>query len=207
MAFHDDRLPEDIARGYKGGPGFKTAIVTLLSGYEQRNITRAKARQRFSPQYPLSFTQAAIVRAFFYARRGAGHSFRHKDWMDYKLGDTLTDTYQTIGTGDGVETNFQIFKRYSSGGIDYDRTLDKIVAGTTRVWVDGVEQVAGWTVGLLTGIVNFSVAPSGSPAPVISVLCEFDTAVRFDTDDFPGDMLQMDIEAVGVIPLIEVFGE
>ena len=39
MAFHEIRFPDDIAYGASGGPEFATTIVTMASGFEQRNIT------------------------------------------------------------------------------------------------------------------------------------------------------------------------
>ena len=35
--FDDVRLPEDIERGTMGGPMFKTTVITMASGKEQRN--------------------------------------------------------------------------------------------------------------------------------------------------------------------------
>ena len=207
MAFHNIRLPDGIGRGFSGGPRFQTAVVKLLSGYESRNANRAKARASYNASYPFDLDQWQTITAFFYARGGKANSFRFKDWGDFKLGDTFTDTYQEIGVGDGVETDFQIYKRYSSGGIDYDRDLTKIVSNTTRVWVDAVEAVGGWSVNLLSGILSFSVAPGGSPAPSIGVLCEFDVPVRFDTDELNVNMTTQYVANVPAVPLIEVFGE
>lgn len=205
MAFHDVRLPESIARNYVGGRGFLTVIVPILSGFEARDIKWSIARGRWRLGFPLDEDQYETVTAFFYCRSGRGHSFRLKNWHDYKLGDDGTDTYQSIGTADGIEVDFQIYKRYSSGGINYDHTLTKMVAGTVRVWVDDVEQVSGWTVDLLTGIVTFSVAPADTLD--VAVLCEFDTPVRFDVDDLEVNMLIEPLASIPSLPIIEVKGE
>ena len=47
MAFHEIRFPDDIAYGASGGPEFATTIVTMASGYEQRNINWQAARGRW----------------------------------------------------------------------------------------------------------------------------------------------------------------
>ena len=74
--------------------------------------------------------------AFFRARRGKAYGFRFKDWTDYKV------TGELLGTGDDVKTQFQLAKRYPSGSLIEVRTITKPVAGTVRVYKDGVEQVS-----------------------------------------------------------------
>jgi hypothetical protein len=80
--------------------------------------------------------------AFFRARKGKAYGFRFKDWTDYKA------TSQLIGTGDGAIKTFQLVKRYPSGSVVEVRTITKPIAGTVRVYKDGVEQLSGLVGGL-----------------------------------------------------------
>ena len=92
--------------------------------------------------------------AFFRARRGKAYGFRFKDWTDYKA------TGQLLGTGDDALTQFQLVKHYPSGSVIEVRTITKPVAGTVKVYLDGVEQLSGWSVDTTTGLVTFSTAPA-----------------------------------------------
>lgn len=204
MAFHDVRLPTGVERGATGGPRFKTTLLALGSGFELRDPTWAQTRGVWDIGYSARSDILTLreVRDFFYCRRGRAHSFRFKDWADYIIGVPDTDTDQTIGTGDGSTTAFQINKRYISGNIQFSRTITKPVEGTMRVFLTSVEQFSGFSVDFATGIITFSPAPSNL-VPV-GVICNYDAAARFDTDQLN---LSMTLEVVGTVPnitLVEV---
>jgi uncharacterized protein (TIGR02217 family) len=103
-----------------------------------------------------SIKQAQIdeLIAFFRARRGRAYSFRFKDWTDY------TATGQLLGTGDDAKTQFQLVKEYPSGSVIEVRTITKPVAGTVEVYLDGLKQLAGWSVDTITGLVTFGIPPA-----------------------------------------------
>jgi hypothetical protein len=136
--FHEVRFPDNIAYGATGGPEFATTVVATGSGHEKRNVNWAEARGRWDVASGLK-KQAQIdeLIAFFRARRGKAYGFRFKDWTDYKA------TGQLLGTGDDVLV----------------RTITKPVAGTVKVYLDGVEQLSGWSVDTTTGLVTFGTAP------------------------------------------------
>jgi uncharacterized protein (TIGR02217 family) len=187
MAFHDLRLPEFIEQGASGGPRFKTTVFTLNSGFEQRNQDWADSRGEWDISYGfLEMENEEIdetihtVLAFFYARRGALHSFRFKDWSDFELGTTVVPV--TIGTGDGGSTTFQLFKTYEPGSYEYARTLTKPVTGTLKVYLDGTlkTETTHYTVDYTTGAIEFLAAPGVDV--VVAASCEFDFHVRFADD-------------------------
>lgn len=183
MAFHDVRLPEDVEKGAKGGPRFKTDILDLASGREKRNIAWQYTRGEWDLSYGMDTkSNHEAVLAFWYARQGRAHSFRFKDWTDYQIGTDSLDLPQEIATGDGSTTSFQIVRRYTSGTYTFSRPVTRPVAGTVRVFLDDVEQLSGWTVDVDTGLITFSSAPTASPDQSIGVVCEFDVPVRFDID-------------------------
>lgn len=214
MAFHDTRLPVDIERGALGGPGFKTEITPLGSGKEQRNIDWARTRGEWDIGYGLMAQDSELLeatidalQAFFYTREGRAHTFRFKDWSDFRVGDYLnpTTSNQSIGTGDGDETVFQPFKRYSDGGIDYDRPLTHLVSGRVVVLLDDVVQTEGvdYTVSLTTGIITFiSDAPGGGVD--VQIALEFDVPVRFDTDRLQLNLTMFERGSWENIPIVEV---
>lgn len=179
MAFHDVRLPTDIERGAQGGPGFKTTVLSLSSGYEKRNIDWERTRGKWDISYGLdSKANQEAVLAFFYARQGRAHSFRFKDWTDFEIGESGSP--QEIATADGMQTQFQIVRRYTSGAYTFSRAITRPVSGTVQIYVNGMLQGGGVSVDVDTGVITFVSAPS--MGDTIEVICEFDVPVRFDTD-------------------------
>ena len=58
--------------------------------------------------------------------------------------------------------------------------MTKPVGGTVKVYLDSVEQVAGWSVDTTTGLITFGAAPAAGVE--VTSDFEFDVPVRFDTD-------------------------
>jgi uncharacterized protein (TIGR02217 family) len=206
MAFHEDRFPDNISRGARGGPERRTQIVELASGDEERNASWANSRRRYDVAYGIRRADdlAAVV-AFFEARNGRLHGFRYKDWADYKSSlpsQPLTPTDQLIGTGTGAVTSFALLKHYTSGAQAWTRAIAKPVAGSVRVALGGVEQMSGWNADTTTGAVSFDTAPGAGVT--ITAGFAFDVPVRFDTDTLD---VTLDIERLGSItsiPLLEI---
>lgn len=175
MAFHDIRFPDEISYGATGGPEFQTSIVMVKSGQESRNQNWSQSRIKWDISTAIrDRADLNQLVAFFRAREGRAHGFRFKDWTDF------TGTQQNIGTGNGVITAFQLTKTYNDGLITKVRTITKPVTGTVRIYLNGVEQFSGFTVGVTTGIVTFTVAPGAGV--VVTATYEFDIPARFDND-------------------------
>lgn len=212
MAFHDVRLPEQIERGSQGGPRFRTSVLTLSSGFERRNIDWENSRAAFSAGYGIQ-TKADFseVLEFFYARQGRAHSFRFKDWSDFEI------TAQVIGSTDGATNQYQLFKTYTSGGIEFDRTLTKPVENSFTATVDGVSRTVEYNTGptgptairinTLTGVVALNSTDAATTGLAIEVTGEFDIPVRFDTDQIDINMQTFDAGAIPELGIIEVRGE
>ena len=288
MTFHDTRLPVDVERGALGGPGFKTTVTPLGSGKEQRNIDWARTRAEFDIGYGLMDQDSVLLEAtidallaFFYTREGKAHTFRFKDWSDFKIGDwqnpttsnqsiatggtsvtltattisfTSTDTIAdsgnnlaqflaadyieivgsasndgtflisttsagTITVPSGITTESAgasvtitllretdvILKRYSDGGINYDRPITHLVSGRVVVLKDNVVQTEGvnYTVGLLTGIITWLAGFWPAVGVDIQVALEFDIPMRFDTDQLKLNLLMFRRGSWQNIPLVE----
>ena len=208
MNFHEVRFPTDIALGSTGGPERRTEIATLGSGFEERNSPWAHSRRRFDAGSGVkTLDDLHNVIAFFEARQARLYGFRWKDRADFKSvapSATVGFADQTIGTGDGVATTFQLTKAYTSGSQTYTREIKKPVAGTVRIGVDGVEKLEAtdWTVDTETGIITFVAAP----ADTLSVTAgfEFDVPVRFDTDRLDINLANFNAGEIPSIPIVEV---
>lgn len=197
MAFVEVQFPADIAYGSSGGPEYATDIVASQSGYEQRNVNWEQARARYNVAHGVKTkAQLDALIAFFRARKGRAHGFRFKDWTDYQA------TAESLGTGDGVTTQFQLMKRYVSGAVTELRTITKPVSGTVQIYKNAVLQSSGVSVNTTTGVVTFTAAPAIGQA--ITATYQFDVPVRFDTDKLSASLDAYGIHSWLDIPLVEV---
>ena len=206
MTFHEIRFPTAIAFHSSAGPERKTEIVTLGSGFEERNAVWANSRRRFDAGYGVkSLDDLAAVIAFFEARNGRLTAFRFKDWSDFKSSAPAlvpTPLDQAIGTGDGHTSTFQLQKLYASGPASWTRAIKKPVAGTVRVAVSGSERTSGFSVDTTSGLVTFATAPAAGAA--VTAGFEFDTPARFDSDTLSVNLTNFRAGDIAHIPLIEV---
>lgn len=203
-AFHDDLFPLDIALDAEGGPVRRTDIVTLVSGREERNATRAHSRRRYNAGLGVrTFADLDRLIAFFEARRGRLHAFRFRDPFDHKScasDQSPSGDDQLLGEGDGATTTFQLVKRYESGGASYVRPIGKPVAGSVIVHADGAPVAA--TTDDTTGLVTLASPPAAGV--VITAGFLFDTPVRFDIDSLQINMASFEAGFAPAVPLIEV---
>jgi uncharacterized protein (TIGR02217 family) len=208
-AFHEVLFPCDIALGSRGGPERRTDIVTLRSGYEERNSIWANSRRRYNAGYGLrdkDDAKFAAVVQFFEERRGRLYGFRWRDRFDMSSAPTpgvvVTPLDQQIGTGDGATTAFQLVKTYGATFAPYARTIKKPVAGSVRIAVNGVELTSGWTVDATSGIVAFAAAPASGA--IVKAGFQFDVPVRFDVDYLEIDYTTWKAGQIPNIPVIEI---
>ena len=213
MAQYEHRLPTDVERAAVGGPRFRTNLLARKSGFEQRNIDWSKVRGawelagRFMDLEDASaVSDLHDLRDLFMAQQGRAHGFRFKDFTDFEIGDYLTPTtdWQSIGTGDAAKVAFQVFKRYTFGAVSYDRDIKKLVSGRAVFLLDGVVKAdpGDYGVDLDTGIVTWVSAPGGGVD--VQVACEFDVAVRFDTDHLQIGLDPGSVGQVSSIPIVEL---
>lgn len=205
--FHNERLPEDVERGVRGGPMFNTTILPFSSGAEKRNINWSRARGEWNAGYGIQTKeQFQQVLSFFYTKQGQAHSFRFKDWADFEIGNAATDTPQTIGTGDAAQTVFPVVRRYATASFTFDRVLERYNASpAARVFLDGIEQFSGFTLQPDSATVTFTSPPGGGV--LVGVICEFDVIVRFATDKLDISLETFDAGFIPEVPIIEVRDE
>ncbi|MBK4217852.1 DUF2460 domain-containing protein [Paracoccus caeni] len=208
MAFHEVRFPANLSFGAIGGPERRTEIVTLASGFEERNTPWAHARRRYDAGMGLrSLDDLAALIAFFEARAGQLHGFRWKDWADFKSclpsrAPAFDD--QEIGRGDGLRVSFPLLKNYRSGAEIYARPVEKPVKDSVRAGIGGVELFpdGGFSVDHQTGLVTFAEPPAVGAE--VTAGYEFDVPVRFDTDRIAVSVATFQAGEVPQIPVVEV---
>lgn len=195
--FHDVIFPTDISYGSSFGPSFSTTIKELASGHEQRNINWSEARSKGDARYGVrTEDQMRSLVDFFYARNGRAYGFRYYDHLDHQILD------QSIGTGNGANKVFQLFKRYEpTTGYFYDRTIRKPIAGSLVLTVGGITAAA--TMDAATGIITTTATPALA-ADVRVVSCNFHVPVRFDIDELDVAFDDYNNLSVPSIPLIEI---
>lgn len=186
MSFHNVQLDPAISRGTEGGPVYQTTIQPTSSGHEYRvqRASQPRHRHRFVKSLMESTEWAALIE-FFHARRGNLHGFRFKDWRDFSTHTngvgTPTALDELIGSGDGTETDFQLFAEYDPSGLNpYIRTISCPVAGSVLVAVDGTPTVA-FTITNPGGLITLDTAPTMGQE--VTAGCYFDTPVRFASDE------------------------
>lgn len=214
MAFDEVRFPTLISWGFGGGAEYNTDVIVLASGFEKRNSNWNVARSKYTVAHEFkSQAQLDELIKFFRARQGMARGFRFRDWNDYKLES------EAIGTGNGVLTQFQIKKSYTSGGVTENRDIKKIVStadsnsiasahGSVAVpWEVRVNsvlktEITDYTVNRNTGVITFLSAVTNGH--VVTVSGEFDVPVRFDTDRMIATLDAHNSYNWSGIPLIEV---
>ncbi len=208
--FHEVRFPTNVAMGSSGGPQRRTEIVTLGSGFEQRNARWQNSRRHYEAGYGVkNLDDLHVVIAFFEERRGALYGFRYKDHMDWKSCAPLkvpTALDQAIGIGDGATTIFNLIKTYGSGTSAYVRPISKPVAGSLMLAVDGVILTVGtnYSIDYSNGEIAFLSGHVPANGSNITAGFQFDVPVRFASDGLSVNLAAFEGGDIPSIPLIEV---
>ncbi len=218
MAFLNNSIfPLDINLGSSGGPTFQTDVIEYGNGSEYRDSKWVYSRAMFNAAYNIKNRADALgIYNLFQVAKGRFHSFRVKDILDFSSKanghGTPARTDQTIGTGNGVTTTFQIIKTYTKDGYTQERKIKAPISGTLLVEVNGVlkTETTDYTVDYTTGIITFLVAPANTHLVKCGYL--FHLKMRFNTDDLSqlqfvlayGNSPDFDRLSYGDIPLIEV---
>ena len=223
MAFDNVQFPDDIGYGSQAGPGFKTNIIELAGGAEERVSRWSQPRHQYNISYGIrTYDDLYTVKRFFMARRGALQSFLFKDWQDYATNVT-GKTYQftdaaldgsdqpldpasgaTLGQGDGTEKVFQMVKEYPDDILDFQRVITKPLQGTILVKVNGSLQTESthYTVNYQTGVVTFVTAPTAGHT--VTWGGEFNVPVRFDESTDEWLSMSFDDFSSGSLPAVRL---
>ena len=206
-AFHDISFPRQIALGATVVSERRTEIVTLGSGFEERNTRWAHSRRQYDAgQGVRTLDDLHQIVDFFEERRGMLYGFRWHDRIDHKScapTKTVSATDQEIGEGDDETTTFQLIKTYGSIHAPYSRDITKPVEASVLIAVDGVVQSkSAYAVDQTNGQVTFVETPAAGTT--ISAGFEFDVAVRFGVDRLEFNLSTFNAGDIPSIPLLEV---
>lgn len=194
--FRDVYMPADVP-GFPclSSPRFNTRIPMVDSGAESTS-------QRWeSPLYSFKLPQAVrehdvfeSIRDHWLIMRGPAFTFPFRDPLDFASValvepnevPTITGMDQVLGTGDGINRDFQLIKTYTRGAFTYVRTVYHPVVASVIVTVNGVDPASlmtplAYTIDRLTGIVQFTPAPN--PAAIVRAGFLYDVEVRFESDE------------------------
>lgn len=194
MTFIDQRLSKSVEAGFTGGPEWKTLIVPMSSGREARRGQWSMPHFKFSADYTvLNPREQNDILAAFMAARGQLHSFRFKDWNDFKAAK------QVLGVGNGTSSPMQLVKHYEFGPSSYTRVIELPIAVSVAVQANGVPVSVSIDedTGQVTPMASW---PSGQS---ITADFEFDVRVRFAADHFPFTQHAKSVSHVS-IDLLEV---
>ena len=178
MAFRESpRFPDELSFGSSGGPMFRTHVVMMKSGREQRNQCWSQGLAVYDIGLAnRQHTTTQLLRRFFRSiAQGRRHGFRFHD----PLPGEDRGFQEVLGTGDADNAMFQLVKHYALGGYAHIRTITKPVVGSVRMYLDGVVTTA-FTVETTTGLVTMTSAPG--IGVVVTATYLFDVPVRFDSD-------------------------
>jgi uncharacterized protein (TIGR02217 family) len=196
MAFLDIRFPVNIAYGAVGGPGYSTDVVTLNSGFENRNQNWSVARCMYDAAKGCKTDQDRIdLIKFFRVAKGKMHSFRWRDFSDYEV---LTGEGTLTALGGGT---FQLVKQYTNGAGTENRTITLPVNAVVKQGSTTLVLNTHYTLSLTTGVLTIIGSPT--PAPD-SWTGEFDVPARFDTDQLRLVIEDLEYFKSQNIPIVEV---
>ena len=134
-------------------PEFSTKIQTSASGAETATAYWSYPKWAFSLKYDLlrsgAYNELEQLVGLFLKCRGNFDTFLYTDPDDNSV------TGQTIGTGDGVSTYFQLGRTY--GGF-FEPFYD--ITGTVRVYKNGtLQNPSTYTISTI-GLISFNTAPA-----------------------------------------------
>jgi uncharacterized protein (TIGR02217 family) len=205
-------FPITLMSSITGGPGFSTDIIVGANGREVRNANWQDPLWKWDLSATVKTkTDAINLHRMFLTHRGRETAFLIQDPYDYKISDDGT-TFQSIGTGNGSRTQFQIFKRYTdSAGNTIDRNIYRPDISGLVVKKNGVvvERPADFNVSDTTGVITFTSPPANGHAIAIT-LQKFYVLARFGIDEFPTQILMWNTNTdytqlqLPAIPVVEV---
>ena len=141
-------------------PVLRTQVIQAVSGREVRGSYQQYPLYEFSLSYEFLRdnnlgTEADTLLGFVLTVGGMLQSFLYNDATDNAV------TAQTLGTGNGTTTAFQLIRTIGAGGFGYIEPVNNVNA-ITGIYLNGVLTTA-YTVNS-TGLVTFTAAPASGVA-------------------------------------------
>jgi uncharacterized protein (TIGR02217 family) len=177
-------LPSLVGLGFDvvRTPIWETTIQQAISGKETRIARQSYPKWRWDLSYNIlrgrdNYDELQQLAGFFNARQGQFDSFLYQDVDDNNVAG------QQIAAADGIKTSFQLVRSF--GGF-----IEPIFAPKTisEIYVNGVEQISGWTVNNWgsnnAGTINFASAPANNAIITADFSYYFPVRMNSDNIDF-----------------------
>ena len=176
MSFHNVLFPSCLEMFLNGKSLFASSRVISLSGREVRSLDCEYSKGKYLlKDCFLSEDVFKIFNNFFKARRGSRFSFLLKDFADFSV------IKQSIGIGDGIKKEFQLYKSYQDDEYPYIRKITRIRENSLKIFLEETE-IKDWEITQDKGIVILQNPPNQDA----NLLASFDfyITVRFFDDSF-----------------------
>lgn len=161
----------------------KVQIVETRSGKEEINGLWSHSRREY--EITLGTNVMSLreeLEAFWEGRRGSLYGFLLSDPVDNSsadYGDAITRNDQSLGTGNGVLTTFQLKKVFPDDIRPYTWNVTRPVVSSVLIAANGtLVSSSDYEVSATTGIVTFDTAPADTV--VLTAGFEYRIPVRFD---------------------------
>lgn len=186
-------------------PIHRSIVQEAVSGKEGRISLRPYPRYLYTLRYDMLRDTVAnpelkTLMAFFDSRGGRADSFLYTDPNDYAVTD------QPLGTGDGVETEFQMVRTMTGTGTSF---VMPIIAPNviTNIKVNGVVKtpVTDYNVDTDTGVITFT-APPGNTLPITGTFTYY-WRCRFDADEMDFTQFQQTLWSQEGLDMITLLSE
>lgn len=104
-------LDEEVDYGFDGGARYKTNIAQMENSFNDKDAGWKYSVHEFNASFgDIDEDVRDFLIEVFHACRGRLHSFKFKDWNDYKIEDQL------IEVPGGTSDKIQIYKTYQPAG-------------------------------------------------------------------------------------------
>lgn len=215
-----DQYLNECVPGYPvfSSPRWSTNIAIVDSGAEQVNQNWSHPLARYTlPEAVRNMTIFNSIRDHWLVMRGPAYAFPFRDPLDFaslplsqpNVAPSITDEDQIIGTSNGVQTKFQLVKKYAVGTQEYTRTIKLPIVSSVLINLHYTAQEIidtpppTFTVNRETGEVEFSFPPLAGKLITAGFL--FDVPVRFESDtEFDGIVSTFSLGGYSDISLVEV---
>lgn len=196
--FVEQIFPDTIAEGARGGRGWSTDLVRNRGGFEKGNANWGTPLGRWEVgQVNRDFDETRRLQQFFHGvARGKLNSFRFHDRKDAKM-NRVTALRLT-------STTYQMRQNYlwSTGNNLILLVKKPFMNDNTLVVTLGGTEVTDYTVDTTTGILTFGSAIATTTT--VRVTGGYHIPVRFDTDYFEPEQIDVGVWTWPSVPLVEV---
>jgi uncharacterized protein (TIGR02217 family) len=173
----NDLIGLALEAGAKCRIRYSTDVIVTDGGYRITNSRWAYPLHTFefnlSPGYREDDAALDAFIDLFHAAGGAAGVFRFHYWRD------LPAVGEALGTGNGSETEFQLYRNYTRDGVTRQRKITRPIEGSVTVYSNGTPVAAA--VDYDTGVVIFTPAPPNGAA--LTADFENDIPVAFADDE------------------------